>query len=169
MTPDQTLLVAVGVLSVVCVVLLVGLLRVRRAAARAADDVAALRRRLDVLDAEPAADRSPGPTSHSDPPVAPVEFLITDLGQPQPDVEAVHLDGPAFVDIVLKESVVKAASLVQGVRRGLAPATRNRIRFEMRLEVRRARKQRRADLKAAQRELRARQRAAVGAETREAS
>jgi hypothetical protein len=73
----------------------------------------------------------------------------------------VHLPGPAFADIVLKETVVKAASLAQGLRRGLAPATRNRIRFEMRQEVRRSRKQRRADLKAAQRDLHARQRAAL--------
>jgi hypothetical protein len=51
--------------------------------------------------------------------------------------------------------------LAHGVRRGLAPATRNRIRFEMKQEVRRARKQRRADVKAAQRDLHARQRRAM--------
>jgi hypothetical protein len=90
-----------------------------------------------------------------------VEFVITDLGQEQPPPEPVRLDGPAFADLVVKEAVVKAASLAHGVRRGLAPATRNRIRFEMKQEVRRARKQRRADLKAAQRDLRARQRAAL--------
>ena len=65
--------------------------------------------------------------------------------------------------------MVKAASLAHGVRRGLAPAHRNRIRFEMKQEVRRARKQRRADLKAAQRDLRARQRAALAPDSREAS
>ena len=37
--------------------------------------------------------------------------------------------------MVLRETVVKAASLAHGVRRGLAPATRNRIRFEMKQEV----------------------------------
>jgi hypothetical protein len=76
----------------------------------------------------------------------------------------VPVDGAAFADIVLRETVVKAASLAHGVRRGLAPATRNRIRFEMKQEVRRARKQRRADLKAAQRDLHARQRAALAEE-----
>jgi len=76
----------------------------------------------------------------------------------------VTLDGAAFADVVLKETVVKAASLAHGVRRGLAPATRNRIRFEMKQEVRRSRKQRRADLKAAQRDLHARQRAALAEE-----
>ena len=64
---------------------------------------------------------------------------------------------------------MKAASLAHGVRRGLAPANRNRIRFEMKQEVRRARKQRRADLKAAQRDLHARQRASLAPDTREAS
>ena len=74
-----------------------------------------------------------------------------------------------FADIVLKETVVKAASLAHGVRRGLAPAARNRIRFEMKQEVRRARKQRRSDLKAAQRDLHARQRAVLRVDPGEAS
>ena len=65
---------------------------------------------------------------------------------------------------MLRETVVKAASLAHGVRRGLAPATRNRIRFEMKQEVRRARKQRRAELKRAQRDLHARQRAMLAEE-----
>jgi hypothetical protein len=90
--------------------------------------------------------------------------VITDLGQERPPPEPVPLDGPAFADIVLKETVVKAASLAHGVRRGLAPATRNRIRFEMRQEVRRSRKQRRADLKSARRDLHRRQRAALAEE-----
>jgi hypothetical protein len=66
--------------------------------------------------------------------------------------------------MVLRESVVKAASLAHGVRRGLAPESRNRIRFEMKQEVRRSRKQRRADVKAARRDLHARQRAALAEE-----
>ena len=65
---------------------------------------------------------------------------------------------------MLRETVVKAASLAHGVRRGLAPATRNRIRFEMKQEVRRSRRQRRADLKQAQRDLHARQRAMLAEE-----
>ena len=81
----------------------------------------------------------------------------------------VRLDAPTFADIVVKETVVKAASLAHGVRRGLAPAARNRIRFEMKQEVRRARKQRRADLKAAQRELHTRQRRSLARDRREAS
>ena len=102
-------------------------------------------------------------------PATPVEFVITDLGQEQPASEPASLDGPAFADIVVKETVVKAASLAHGLRRGLAPATRNRIRFEMKQEVRRARKQRHADLKAAQRDLHARQRGALRVDAGEAS
>ena len=67
--------------------------------------------------------------------------------------------GPLFADLVLRESVVQAASLASGLRRALAPETRNRIRFEMKREVKRARKQRRADLRQARREWEARQRA----------
>ena len=70
---------------------------------------------------------------------------------------------------MLRETVVKAASLGHGVRRALAPETRNRIRFEMRREVRRARKQRRADLKEARRDLHARQRAMLAERAEEAA
>ena len=68
-------------------------------------------------------------------------------------------------DLVLRESVVKAAALAYGVRRGLAPANRNRIWFEMRREVKRARKERKAEEREAIREWRARQRAAVQEES----
>ncbi len=70
-------------------------------------------------------------------------------------------DARLFADLVLRESVVRAASLAYGVRRGLSPANRNRIRFEMRREVKRARKDRKAEEREAIREWRARQRAAV--------
>ena len=69
------------------------------------------------------------------------------------------MDRALFADLVLRETVVKAAGLAHGVRRAWAPETRNRIRFEMKREVKRARKQRRADIKEARREWAARQRA----------
>ena len=50
-----------------------------------------------------------------------------------------------------------------GLRRALAPEVRNRIRFEMKREVKRSRKQRKADMKQARREWEARQRAAIPA------
>ena len=92
------------------------------------------------------------------------EYVITHLGEPE--VEAVPVAAPAlptslFADIVLRETVVQAASLFHGVRRALSPENRNRIRFEMRREVKRSRKQRRADIREARREWEARQRAAM--------
>jgi hypothetical protein len=161
-TEDQAVLLAVGVLAVVClvgcVVLLTALRRLRSSARRTLDELGSLQRRLDDLEQRepPAVVRTPV--------TAPVEFVITDLGREAPPAEPVRPDGPAFADIVLRETVVKAASLAQGVRRGLAPATRNRIRFEMKQEVRRSRKQRRADLRAARRDLHARQRATLAEE-----
>jgi hypothetical protein len=165
MTRDQAALLALCVLGAVCLALIVVLLRVRASASRLSSDLAALRQRLDdvehrVVESGPAAATSM---------TAPVEFVITDLGREEPPDEPATLDRQAFADILLKETVVKAASFAHGVRRGLAPATRNRIRFEMKQEVRRARKQRRADLKAARRDLHARQRAALAADAREAS
>jgi hypothetical protein len=94
----------------------------------------------------------------------PSEYVITHLGEPEPEpvVEAVPAVPPGlFADLVLREGVVQAASLFHGVRRALAPENRNRIRFEMRREVKRSRKQRRADIREARREWEARQRAAM--------
>jgi hypothetical protein len=155
-TRDQAVLLVMGAWTLVCLLLVVTLVRMRVAGSRVRAELAAVRARLDDLEHRHEA-RAPAA-------VAPVEFVITDLGRPDPPAEPVRPDAPAFADLVLKETVVKAASLAQGVRRGLAPATRNRIRFEMKQEVRRARKQRRADLKAAQRHLHARQRARLAEE-----
>ena len=79
--------------------------------------------------------------------------------EPAPTVPA-----PVFADLLLKETVVQTASLFQGLRRALAPETRNRIRFHMRQEVKRSRKQRRTELREVRREWAARQRAAMAAE-----
>jgi hypothetical protein len=95
------------------------------------------------------------------------EYVITRLGEDAPAAaaeparSAPTVPGPLFADLVLRESVVQAASLASGLRRALAPETRNRIRFEVRREVKRARKQRRADLRQARRQWEARQRAEV--------
>ena len=69
------------------------------------------------------------------------------------------IDGRLFADIVARESVVKAASWTHGLRRALAPETRNRIRFEVRRETKLAGRERRAEMKQALREFRARERA----------
>jgi hypothetical protein len=108
---------------------------------------------IGSLDAEPPAPE-------------PVEFLITRVGEPEVAEPAPTVPAPVFADMLLKESVVQTASLFQGLRRALAPETRNRIRFHMRQEVKRSRKQRRAELREIRREWAARQRAAVAAEER---
>src|SRR4029079_11127442 len=123
----------------------------------------ALRETVDDLHGRDAAPTAAATVS------TPVEFVITDLGREQEHTVPRHLPAPACADVVRKETVVKAASFAQGVRRGLAPATRNRIRFEMKQEVRRSRRQRRADLKQAQRDLHARQRASLAADRTEAA
>ena len=99
--------------------------------------------------------------TRAEPPRQPTEFVITDLGRPvaDPAPPAPPVGSALFADLVLRETVVKAASLAHGVRRALAPENRNRIRFEMKREVKRARKQRRVDTREARREWEARQRA----------
>jgi hypothetical protein len=164
-TRDQALWLAVGGLAALCLGLLVATVQGRRVAARERDrahaEVADVRARLEELERE---QRSPTAATEA-------EFVITGLGSEQPEPEPspatpspAPIDGAMFADTVLRETVVKAASLAHGVRRGLAPATRNRIRFEMKQEVRRARRQRRADLKQAQRDLHTRQRAMLAEE-----
>jgi hypothetical protein len=84
--------------------------------------------------------------------------LDADARAAQPAVVQGRIDGALFADIVAREGVIRAAGLAHGLRRALAPATRNRIRFEMKREVKRSRRQRRADLKAALRDMQARER-----------
>ncbi|GAB2981376.1 hypothetical protein [Nocardioides montaniterrae] len=87
------------------------------------------------------------------------EFKITDMGREKPLLPAVPgLPAPVFIDTVLRESLVRTASLAAGLRHALAPEVRNRIRFEMKREVKRSRKQRKADDRMARRELQSRQR-----------
>jgi len=86
-------------------------------------------------------------------------YVVTEMVPTVPGTPDRRIQGSLFADLVLRESVVKAASYVHGVRRALAPETRNRIRFEMRQEVKRSRKQRRVDLRTARRHLADRQRA----------
>jgi hypothetical protein len=152
---------AAGALALVALILAVALLRARSRTERVLaeaqaetavlrDQVAALERRLDRPTAKPEA-----------------SFVITDLGLEAPSGQDEVEQPPAtigsalFADLVLRETVVKAASLAHGVRRALDPETRNRIRFEMKREVKRARKQRRADTREARRDWEARQRAAL--------
>jgi hypothetical protein len=94
------------------------------------------------------------------------EYRITALGERRgrgPLALVPTVPGPQFVDTMLRESLIRTASIAAGLRRALAPEVRNRIRFEMKREVKRSRKQRKADVKQARREWGARQRAVIPA------
>lgn len=145
-----------GVLALVALALGIALLRARsrtdRELGAARAETAELRDQLDALERR---------LSRPEPLDAPeTEFVITNLGEPEPE-PAPQIDKTLFADIVLRETVVKAASFAHGLRRALDPETRNRIRFEMGREVKRARKQRRADTRQAVREWQARQRSGL--------
>lgn len=134
--------------------------RTRKELAAARAETAALRADLDQVERLLARQAPRRPRE-------PDEYTITRLGEtPQPDPAAsagphATVDRALFADLVLRETVVRAASLAHGVRRALSPESRNRIRFEVGREVKRSRKQRRADTRQAVREWEARQRAAM--------
>lgn len=113
---------------------------------------------------QPAAEQStvPEPTSTSSPEPEETAFLITGIAGERDALEArpvpQRIEGRLFADIVARETTVRAGGLLHGVRRALAPEVRNRIRFEMRQELKRSRRQRRSDLKAALRDLQQRRR-----------
>lgn len=178
MTTEQAWLAAVVVAGAVA---LAGLVLAARAGARArrAERLAAdLAERVALLESPVASappprredetvgtyvitgvgttDATPDATSDATPDAAP---------GPAPAPVAAPIDGRLFADIVARETVVKAASWTHGLRRALSPQTRNRIRFEVRQETRRAGRERRAETKQALREFRARQRADVGGRT----
>jgi hypothetical protein len=132
--------------------------RSREALVKTRAEAAELRVRVDALAAHAAAqDRARR---------EPEEFVITHLGEPDPEDEsytaptASRIDGRLFADLVLRESLVKAAAFTHGVRRALAPETRNRIRFEMKREVKRAKRSRKDEFRQVRDEMRARARAA---------
>lgn len=132
--------------------------------ARAAGDADALREELAGLQARLAA-RTAGLDLPQRVPVATVddrEYVITELAQRSgPRVPARVVPAPMFADILLRESVIKTAAVAAGLRRALSPEIRNRIRFEMKREVKRSRKERKLMLRQARRDWEARQRAGV--------
>jgi hypothetical protein len=148
--------VALAALTVLVLVLVVTLARIRSRTSRelieAHAEAASLRAKVDEIERRlqpPVRERT--------------DYVITRLGEdpPEPDPPAApaRIDGQLFADLVLRETVVKAAALAHGVRRGLAPEVRNRIRFEVRREVKRSRRARRAEIREARRAWQARRRA----------
>lgn len=162
--PAWTVMSALAVLLPLGVGILVSLARTRSRTAAALvaahAEAAALQAQVQAIERRLA-----------EPPPAPLrpepDYVITHLGDeelPGASSDTVPtVPAPLFADLVLRESVVQAASLAAGLRRALAPEMRHRIRFEMRREVKRARKQRRADLRDARRAWEARQRAGADA------
>lgn len=152
---------AAVLLALVALALGAALLRARsrtdRELAASRAETASLRAQLEELERRLPRSAAPGPST---------EFVITNLGEPasEPAAPAPQVGGALFTDLVVRETVVKVAGLAHGVRRALDPETRNRIRFEMRREVRRARKQRRVDTRAAVRDWQARQRGGLDGE-----
>ncbi|MBM9458811.1 hypothetical protein JK386_02775 [Nocardioides sp. zg-536] len=150
--------------------LLVSVRRTRRRTeelvAAAAGQTEALRAELEALGRRlggesASADSAPVPQGSGVAVPEEREYVITELGyqptdqpstQPRPEVPAPVVPAPVFADIVMRESVIKTAALAAGLRRALSPEVRNRIRFEMKREVKRSRKERRAMLKAARRD-----------------
>ncbi len=123
----------------------------RRELASTRAEAADLRRRIDELERSRADFEAPTLPAERVMVPTPIEDPVT--------FEPAPIEGRLFADLVLRESVVKAASWAHGVRRALSPENRNRIRFEMRREVKRSRKARRVEMQEALRAHRARARA----------
>jgi hypothetical protein len=138
------LLVLAGLLTV----LLRGRAESRRELALAAAETAELRERLDALSEQ--LERS---IEHER---AESAYVITDAGEPGPNVP-----DRVVLSATIGEPLVKVVAFGHGVRRALSAESRNRIWFEMRREVRRARKQRRRDTKEAWRRMQAEERTAA--------
>ena len=105
------------------------------AAARA--ETAALRHRIDELD-ERLEETSTALVETQE------SYLITDAGSVS---EEPAVPERVVLSATFGEPLVKIVALGHGVGRALSAESRNRIRFEMRREVRRARKQRRREMK----------------------
>ena len=149
------LIVVAAVVLVIVAGLLVELLRSRaesrRALLVAQQDTAELRARLDAL-SDQLERQSATMVSTDDP-----AYVITTAGAPEPPL---HVPDRLVLSATVGEPLVKAMALGHGVRRALSAESRNRIWFEMRREVRRARKHRRRETKEAWRRMQAEQRSA---------
>jgi hypothetical protein len=93
-------------------------------------------------------------------------YLITDAGVARPaeidPEDQIQVPDRLVLSATMGAPLVKVAAFGHGVRRALSPESRNRIWFEMRREVRAARKRRRQLLKQYQRDVRAAERAQEG-------
>lgn len=153
--------------ALVAVALVAVLRRRNRSRADLEDLLAAAQREADDLRARLEALTAQFPTPHGGLPAEAATYLITDAGQPQAQIsvpveEQLQVPDRLVLTATVGKPLVKAAAFGHGVRRALSPENRNRIWFEMRREVRAARKRRKQLLKQYQRDLRADERAQEG-------
>ncbi len=144
---------------VAAVVLLVALLR-QRGRSRADLEAVLAHSRAETGELRRQLEELAGRVERPAP--AEAEFVITSVGDAVPDAEAVP--DRLVLGATLGEPLVKAAAFTHGVRRALSAESRNRIRFAMRQEVRRSRRERRREMKAAWRAHQARFREAQRAD-----
>lgn len=165
MTSEQVWLAAAGLVALVALLVAVRAERRARRAERLVAELADLAERVALLESPLAS--APAPRADE---ATVGTYVITGVGThdavEHAPVEqapvAAPIDGRLFTDIVARETVVKAASWTHGLRRALSAESRNRIRFHVRQETRRAGRERRAETRQALREFRARQRADLG-------
>lgn len=148
---EMGLLAALGVVAALLCTLLAVLVSGRRrtrqdlVASRA--DVEALRARLEQLEASRVA-------AAATPVVPPTEYLITTAGSTAAHGradDAPQVPNRAVLSVTFGEPLVKVVALAFGLRQAFSAESRNRIGFEMRREVKRARKERRRKTKQAAR------------------
>ncbi len=142
--------VVLPLLAVVLVLLVRGRAESRRELAAAHAETAALRERLDALSERLES------TSTALAETQEAAFLITSAGTAEPEP---NVPDRVVLSATLGEPLVKVVSFGHGIRRALSAESRNKIWFEMRREVRSARRRRRRERKAFEREFRAAQRA----------
>ncbi len=114
--------------------------REQAALASARADVEELRAQLEELSSQLAESQE---EASAVPPKG--EYLITTVAAPngEPAGELSQVPDRAVLSVTLGEPLVKLAAFGFGLRRALSAESRNRIAFEMRREVKRARKERR--------------------------
>ncbi|MGH3413484.1 MAG: hypothetical protein ACRDPH_10440 [Marmoricola sp.] len=155
-TTVAALIVAVVALLGSALLLLLWRRERRRAAAllaRGREESAAVRQRLDTLALRVDAGSAAPPAT------AAAEFLITDAGTGHAGAPEKPVPGRVVFAAAWGEPLLRAVALGHGVRHALSPRVRNRIWFEMKREVRAARKQRKREVRAHLRDLRAARRA----------
>ena len=145
--------VVVLLVVVLLALLLRGRAESRRELAAAVAETAELRRRLDML-----TEQLEGAVAEEREAVTAAAYVITDAGEPRPEPT---VPDRVVLSATVGEPLVKVVAFGHGLRRALSAESRNRIWFEVRREVRRARKQRRREMKEAWRRAQAEERAAA--------